>query len=56
MRKLLVLLAALSLTACNAVISEMPLFSARDARGAPVLKPGLWAMIEDTGVVSHRVV
>ena len=49
MRRLLFLLAALSLTACNAAISEKPLFSARDARGAPVLKPGLWAMIEDTG-------
>lgn len=48
-RALLILLAALSLTACNAAISERPLFSARDAQGASVLKPGLWAMIENTG-------
>lgn len=49
MRRLLIALAALSLTACNAAVSERPLFSARDARGAPGLKPGLWAMIENTG-------
>lgn len=49
MRTLLILLAALSLTACNAAVSEKPLFSARDAHGAPQLKPGLWAMIEETG-------
>jgi len=48
-RALFVLLAALTLTACNAAVSEKPLFSARDARGAPPLKPGLWAMIEVTG-------
>ena len=44
-RAFLVLLAALVLTACNAVVSEKPLFS----RGGPQLKPGLWAMIEDAG-------
>ena len=49
MRQLLILLAALSLTACNAAVSERPLFTARDARGQPALKPGLWAMIENTG-------
>lgn len=49
MRRLLIALAALSLSACNAAISERPLFSARDARGATGLKPGLWAMIENTG-------
>ena len=48
-RRLLVLAAALSLAACNAAVSERPLFSDRDARGAPTLKPGLWAMIENTG-------
>src|SRR4051812_38974516 len=47
MRTLLILLAALSLAACNAAVSEKPLFSARDARGAPALKPGLWAMMEN---------
>jgi hypothetical protein len=50
MRRVLILvLAALSLSACNAAVSEKPLFSARDGRGAPPLKPGLWAMIEETG-------
>jgi hypothetical protein len=43
-RPLLILLAALVLTACNAVVSEKPLFSARDA---PELKPGLWVLMED---------
>lgn len=47
MRRLTVLLAALTLTACNAAVSEKPLFSARDARGASGLKPGLWAMLEN---------
>ena len=48
MRQVLIVLAALLLTACNAVVSTKPLFSAGDARGAPALKPGLWAMIEGT--------
>lgn len=47
MRPVLILLAALLLTACNAVVSEKPLFGAADARGAPPLKPGLWAMVEN---------
>ena len=42
-RLLLLILAALSLAACNAVVSEKPLFS---GRSSPGLKPGLWAMIE----------
>lgn len=48
-RALALLLAALSLTACNAAISERPLFSEQDAQGAATLRPGLWAMIENTG-------
>lgn len=47
MRQALIVLAALLLTACNAVVSTKPLFSDRDARGAPPLKPGVWAMLEN---------
>ncbi len=54
-RWVLLMAAALSLSACNAAVSEKPLFSARDARGAPVLKPGLWAMIQDEPCNLDRV-
>ncbi len=43
MRALLVLLAAALLGGCNMVVSETPLFFARDAEGAPPLRPGVWA-------------
>lgn len=42
MRALLIVLAALGLSACNLVYSEKPLFSAADVRGAPRLRPGVW--------------
>ena len=42
LRSILVLTAALLLTACNAVVSEKPLFRS----GGPPLKPGLWTMLE----------
>jgi hypothetical protein len=35
--------AALTLTACDAVMSRQPLFTAEDSVGAPTLKPGVWA-------------
>src|SRR4051794_8822579 len=34
--------AAVMLSGCNMVYSERPLFAPRDARGAPVLRTGLW--------------
>jgi hypothetical protein len=51
----LLLAAAAGLGACNAAVSDRPLFSARDARGAPALKPGLWAMVEDEPCDLERV-
>lgn len=46
-RVLLLLAAAASLGGCNLVYSETPLFSAADARGAPQLRPGVWAEREE---------
>lgn len=46
-RALLLLAAAASLGGCNLVYSETPLFSAADARGAPQLRPGVWAEREE---------
>ena len=42
MRTLLIVLAALGLSACNLVYTEKPLWTAADSRGAPKLKPGVW--------------
>ena len=39
-------LLAMALGACSVVSTERPMFSAADAKGAPVLKPGLWALPE----------
>ena len=39
-------LLALSLGACSVVSTERPMFSAADAKDAPVLKTGLWALPE----------
>ncbi|MDO8801736.1 hypothetical protein [Phenylobacterium sp.] len=44
LRMVAVLCAALSLSACAVVSSERPLFSIADSEGAPILKPGLWAL------------
>ena len=44
LRIVAVVWAALSLSACAVVSSDRPLFSPLDAAGAPILKPGLWAM------------
>lgn len=54
-RLLLAFAAGLSLTACNAAVSDRPLFSAHDARGAPALKPGLWAMVQEEPCNLDRV-
>ncbi|MBS0295674.1 MAG: hypothetical protein JSR45_05130 [Proteobacteria bacterium] len=35
-------LLAVALSGCNLVVSEKPMFSAADARAAPVLRPGVW--------------
>lgn len=43
MRQILILAAALMLSACNAVVSVKPLFG----NSGPPLKPGLWAMLKD---------
>lgn len=42
-RLLFVLAAALMLGGCNMVYAEQPLFTAADAAGAPVLRPGIWS-------------
>ena len=44
LRMVAVLCAALSLSACAVVSSERPLFSIADSEGAPIPKPGLWAL------------
>ncbi|WP_304170064.1 hypothetical protein [Phenylobacterium aquaticum] len=43
-RILTAILLALGLGACAAVSSDRPLFTAIDARDAPVARPGLWVM------------
>ena len=43
MRIVLVIACALALGGCNFVFSRQPLFTEADARGAPKLRPGLWA-------------
>lgn len=40
------ILLALALCACGMVSSDRPLFGAPDTRDAPVLKAGLWALVE----------
>lgn len=40
------ILSALGLCACGMVSSDRPLFGPLDTRGAPVLKSGLWALVE----------
>ena len=45
-RSLVLILAALCLSGCGMVSSERPLFGQADARGAPVMRSGLWALIE----------
>lgn len=47
MRKFACLMALLMLGGCNVVVTEQPLFSARDEAGAPPMKPGLWRMDAD---------
>ena len=37
------------LGACNVVMTKDPLFTQKDAAGAPVLKPGVWLFFEDPG-------
>jgi hypothetical protein len=44
MRGLAVLAVALLLGGCNVVVTEKPLLTAADERGAPPLRPGLWRM------------
>ncbi len=39
-------LLALALGACSVVATERPMFTAADAKGAPALKAGLWALPE----------
>lgn len=47
MRRFLVVAAfCMGLGACSVVGSDKPLFGAADAAGAPVLRPGVWAMPE----------
>jgi len=43
-----VFLAAMSLGGCAMVTSDRALFEAADAAGAPVLRPGVWAMPDKT--------
>jgi len=45
-RNVAVCVLALSLTACAAVSTDRPLFTAADTKAAPVLKAGLWAVPE----------
>ncbi|MES2342177.1 MAG: hypothetical protein V4597_10905 [Pseudomonadota bacterium] len=46
LRIIVVLGLALAVAGCGVVSSERPLFTAADSVGAPVLRPGLWAVIE----------
>ena len=47
MPRLLIAIAGLILlSACNAVVTEQPLFTAADEAGAPPLKPGVWLLFE----------
>jgi hypothetical protein len=46
LRNLVPILVALCLGGCGMVSSDRPLFGPLDARGAPVLKPGLWALVQ----------
>lgn len=46
LRIIVVLGLALGAAGCGVVSSERPLFTAADSVGAPVLRPGLWAVIE----------
>ncbi len=46
LRTLTLILAAMSLASCGMVSSDRPLFGPLDARAAPVLKPGLWALVQ----------
>jgi hypothetical protein len=45
MRALLLALAAVSLSACNVVMSEEPLFTEADAKQAPALRDGAWVSL-----------
>jgi hypothetical protein len=45
-RNLVLVLALLCLGGCRMATSERPLFTVADAADAPVLKPGLWALVE----------
>ena len=42
-RRLLVVAALVLLGACNMVVTKEPVFSPADARGAPPMRPGVWA-------------
>ncbi len=52
MRILLGLCVALLLGACNRVHTDHPLFFAEDARGAPLLRNGLWVVEDSLGAVA----
>lgn len=43
-KTILALVAGLALSGCSMVTSDRPLFGAADSTGAPVLRPGVWAM------------
>ena len=46
-RLALVLAGLALLSACNVVMTKTPLFTAADAAGAPVLRPGVWLFVKD---------
>src|SRR5690242_14029424 len=43
MRAALLILALLTLSACNVVVTRTPMFSVADEAGAAPMKPGVWA-------------
>jgi hypothetical protein len=45
-RMLMAVVALLTLGACGIVSSTKPLFGASDGRGAPLVRPGLWVLIQ----------
>jgi hypothetical protein len=48
-RILIALMGLTLLSACNALVTEKPLFTAADEAGAPAMKPGVWLMFEQPG-------
>ena len=49
MRIALALVSLIALSACNVVLTKTPLFTAEDAAGAPVLRPGVWVFAHEPG-------